>query len=83
MIINLGINYSFNNFSGIISFLLEYFSDNIHNFTNHGWESLENFLDDTTCDLLKHTVCVLDELESWLFKLLELWTNEINENIYR
>lgn len=81
MIINLGINNSFNDFSSVISLFLENFGDDVHYFTNHGWESLENLLDDTGSNLLQHTVGVLDEFESWLLQLLELRADEIDEDI--
>ena len=40
--------------------IIEHFDNDIHDFRDHRWESLENFLNDGTCNLLKLLIRVLD-----------------------
>jgi len=58
-------------------------NNNIHNFWNHRWEPLENFVDNLLSNLFELLIGILDKFESWISELLKLRINKINEYIYR
>lgn len=65
----------------MLSFSVQDLNYDIHDLRNEPWEPLENFLDYTGCNVLKLSIGVLQKLQCWISELLELWINQINEDI--
>jgi hypothetical protein len=56
----------------MISFLAKAFDNDVHDLRDHGWEPLEDLVDNAMSNLLKLGVRVLDELKCWISQLLKL-----------
>jgi len=67
----------------MVSLLANGFHNDIHNLRTEVWESLEDLVHNTSCDLLKLLVSVLNQFESWISKSLKLRIDEVNEHINR
>jgi hypothetical protein len=80
-VILLGINDSFNDLTGMITFINQYRGDNVHNNGTHSRETHKDTLDNAASDLLKLTVDVGEEVEGGFAKLFKLGLDQVVEHI--
>jgi len=59
-VVLLSVNDSFDNFSGVVTFCLQDWTNYIHNLWSNWWTSHENTLNNGSCNLLKLCINVLD-----------------------
>ena len=82
-IVYFGVNDSLNNLSGLISFRREDLYNDVHDFWDHAWESLENLLNNASSNLLELCITILNEFQSWIPKFFKLRRYQVNKNINR
>ena len=63
---SLRIDNCLNNLPGLFSLLTQSFDNDIHDFWDHRWESLEDLVYDAAGKLLELRIGLLDELEGWV-----------------
>lgn len=76
-----GVNDSLYNFSGSISFLREDLHNNVHDFWDHRWESLENLLNNVGSNRLELRITILNKFQCWIPEFFKLWRYQVNKNI--
>lgn len=67
----------------MISFFAQALYNDIHDFWNHGWEPLEDFINNVVSNLLKLRVRVLNEFKSWVSQPLQLRGHQVDEHVDR
>lgn len=82
-VILFSINEGLDNDSCLFSLFLEHVHDDVHDFGDHRGETLEDLVHNALAHLLEHVVHVLQQIESWLSKFLELRLDQVNKYIDR
>jgi len=75
------INDCLYDFSCLFTLFAECLDDDVHHFGDHRWESLEDLVYDTAGQSLKKRIGLLNELQSWVSKLVNLRSDQIYEDI--
>ena len=72
----------FDHLSGVVSFFRNAFNNNIHDFWDQSWETLEDLFNDVACDKLELLISILNEFKCWISQLLQLRVDQINKHVY-
>jgi hypothetical protein len=80
-IILFGVNEGLDYDSRLLSLFLKHVNDDVHDFGDHGGETLEDLVYDALAHLLQHVVHILEKIKSGLSKFLELRLDQVNKNI--
>ena len=77
-----GIDDRLDELTGMVAFALKDLADNVHDLWAQGWASHEDSLDDGGGESLKLGVAILNQLKGWVAELVELWGDQVLEDIY-
>jgi len=80
-IILFSVNERLNNYSSLLSLILQNIDNDIHDLGDHRGEALENLVYNALAHLLKHVVNILQQIEGGLSKFFKLRLDKIHEDI--